>query len=283
MTIGEVARRAGVATSTVRYYERRGLLAGRRRRSGQRRYREETLRRLVFIGMLQDAGLALDDIDGILGAADVARVEGDRRAAARRARRGDRAPRAGPDLPRGRPAVPLRPPGDRLQDHGRRDRPPPRPVRRCRLVTDESLSLEVEHDGLVVARCLRCPGCSNFNALDDAVRRARSQAAVDDLADRPDVACDRAARCRGRALRRGRRSQGQCVPAARGRLGGRAATAPARGNGCSSSSTSCARGDGRRVARSRDRRRRSWPRPATSASPRPTRSCASPSLRSVSR
>ena len=38
-----------------------------------------TLRRLVFIGMLQDAGLALDDIDGILHAGDVARVEGDRR------------------------------------------------------------------------------------------------------------------------------------------------------------------------------------------------------------
>ena len=66
--IGEVARRAGVPTSTVRYYERRGLLSPDARQSGQRRYRTETLRRLVFIGMLQDAGLALDDIAGILGA-----------------------------------------------------------------------------------------------------------------------------------------------------------------------------------------------------------------------
>jgi DNA-binding transcriptional MerR regulator len=71
LTIGEVARRAGVATSAVRYYERRGLIAADARRSGQRRYRAATLRRLVFIGMLQDAGLQLDEIDGILGAATV--------------------------------------------------------------------------------------------------------------------------------------------------------------------------------------------------------------------
>lgn len=71
-TIGETARRAGVATSTVRFYERRGLLTADARRSGQRRYRLETMRRLVFIGMLQDAGLTLDDIAGVLGATDVA-------------------------------------------------------------------------------------------------------------------------------------------------------------------------------------------------------------------
>ena len=72
LTIGEVAKRAGVATSTIRYYEREGLLAADARQSGQRRFRDETLRRLVFIGMLQDAGLALDDIGGILNAVDVA-------------------------------------------------------------------------------------------------------------------------------------------------------------------------------------------------------------------
>jgi MerR family redox-sensitive transcriptional activator SoxR len=69
--IGELARRAGVATSAVRYYERRGLLRADARRAGQRRYRRATLRRLVFIGMLQDAGLSLDDIDGVINAADV--------------------------------------------------------------------------------------------------------------------------------------------------------------------------------------------------------------------
>jgi len=71
LTIGEVAAQAGVATSTIRYYERRGLLVADARVSGQRRYTTDSLRHLVFIGMLQDAGLALDDIDGILHAADV--------------------------------------------------------------------------------------------------------------------------------------------------------------------------------------------------------------------
>src|SRR5690242_13795067 len=69
LPIGEVARRAGVPTSTIRYYERRGLLPADARSSGQRRYKPATLRRLVFIGMLQDAGLSLDDIERILRAA----------------------------------------------------------------------------------------------------------------------------------------------------------------------------------------------------------------------
>jgi DNA-binding transcriptional MerR regulator len=68
LSIGEVAIIAGVATSAVRYYERRGLLMPDTRRSGQRRYGVATLRRLIFIGMLQDAGLSLDDIDGLLHA-----------------------------------------------------------------------------------------------------------------------------------------------------------------------------------------------------------------------
>src|SRR6516164_4428609 len=71
MTIGEVAHRAHVATSTIRYYERRGLLSADARQSGQRRYRVETLRRLVFIGMMQDIGLTLDEVHGVLHAATV--------------------------------------------------------------------------------------------------------------------------------------------------------------------------------------------------------------------
>jgi len=61
-----------VATSAVRFYEREGLLVPDDRRSGQRRYRTDSLRRLVFIGMLQDAGLTLDDIAGVLQAGSVA-------------------------------------------------------------------------------------------------------------------------------------------------------------------------------------------------------------------
>ncbi len=72
LTIGEVARRAGIATSAVRFYERQGLLSADDRTSGQRRFRLETLRRLVFIGMLQDAGLSLDEIREILDASTVA-------------------------------------------------------------------------------------------------------------------------------------------------------------------------------------------------------------------
>ncbi len=69
--IGEVARRAGVATSAIRYYERLGLLDPPARQGGRRCYRTADLRRLVFIGMLQDAGLQLDDVKVVLEAGDV--------------------------------------------------------------------------------------------------------------------------------------------------------------------------------------------------------------------
>jgi MerR family redox-sensitive transcriptional activator SoxR len=71
LSIGEVGSRVGLATSAIRYYERRGLVHADARVSGQRRYRPETVRRLVFIGMLQDAGLDLDEIDGVLHAVAV--------------------------------------------------------------------------------------------------------------------------------------------------------------------------------------------------------------------
>ena len=68
LSIGDLATQADVPTSTIRYYDRIGLLPADDRRSGQRRYATATLRRLVFIGMMQDAGLSLDDIAGVLGA-----------------------------------------------------------------------------------------------------------------------------------------------------------------------------------------------------------------------
>lgn len=71
LTIGEVATRVGLATSAIRYYERRGLVRADARVSGQRRFRGDTVRRLAFIGMLQDAGLDLQEIDGVLHAGDV--------------------------------------------------------------------------------------------------------------------------------------------------------------------------------------------------------------------
>jgi DNA-binding transcriptional MerR regulator len=72
MTIGEMARQAHLAPSAIRYYERRGLLSADARQSGQRRFRTETLRRLVFIGMMQDIGLNLGEVNGILLAATTA-------------------------------------------------------------------------------------------------------------------------------------------------------------------------------------------------------------------
>lgn len=70
MTIGQAAAVVGVATSTLRYYERRGLVVADGRSAGQRRYGPATVRRLVFVQMLQDAGLSLDDIQGVLDAED---------------------------------------------------------------------------------------------------------------------------------------------------------------------------------------------------------------------
>jgi DNA-binding transcriptional MerR regulator len=70
LTIGEVAAQVGVATSALRYYERRGLVSADARVSGQRRYERSTVRRLAFVQMLQDAGLSLDEIQGVLGAGD---------------------------------------------------------------------------------------------------------------------------------------------------------------------------------------------------------------------
>jgi len=50
LTIGEAARRAGVATSSIRYYERLGLLPQPERSHGQRRYDADVLGKLGFIG-----------------------------------------------------------------------------------------------------------------------------------------------------------------------------------------------------------------------------------------
>ena len=70
LPIGEVAGIVDVATSALRYYERRGLVTPDARVSGQRRYSPATVRRVVFVQMLQDAGRSLDGIQGVLEADD---------------------------------------------------------------------------------------------------------------------------------------------------------------------------------------------------------------------
>lgn len=67
LTIGKVARQAGVNIQTVRYYERRGLLSPNRYRdSGYRLYTEESVRKLRFIKNAQALGFTLNEISGLL-------------------------------------------------------------------------------------------------------------------------------------------------------------------------------------------------------------------------
>jgi len=62
MTIGDVARRSGVASSALRFYEERGLISSERAGSGHRRYPRSVLRRVAFIVYAQRVGLSLEEI-----------------------------------------------------------------------------------------------------------------------------------------------------------------------------------------------------------------------------
>jgi MerR family redox-sensitive transcriptional activator SoxR len=70
LTIGQVAKRAGLNLSAIRYYEAKGLLPEAPRISGQRRYGEDTLARLGVIDVAKRAGFSLDDIQVLLAADD---------------------------------------------------------------------------------------------------------------------------------------------------------------------------------------------------------------------
>ena len=66
LTIGETADRAGVATSTLRFYEAEGLIEAARTEGNQRRFRRAELRRIALIRVAQSFGLTLDDIRAAL-------------------------------------------------------------------------------------------------------------------------------------------------------------------------------------------------------------------------
>jgi MerR family copper efflux transcriptional regulator len=67
LTIGAVARRAGVGIDTIRYYEREGLLpVPQRRASGYRDYGPGVVGRLRFIRRAKDLGFTLEDIRELL-------------------------------------------------------------------------------------------------------------------------------------------------------------------------------------------------------------------------
>src|SRR5204863_1112524 len=62
LTISEVSRRSGVASSALRFHEDRGLLASERAGAGHRRYPRPVLRRIAFIVFAQRVGLTLEEI-----------------------------------------------------------------------------------------------------------------------------------------------------------------------------------------------------------------------------
>jgi MerR family redox-sensitive transcriptional activator SoxR len=62
LTIGEISRRSGVASSALRFYEERGLISSERAGSGHRRFPRAVLRRIAFIVFAQRIGLSLDEI-----------------------------------------------------------------------------------------------------------------------------------------------------------------------------------------------------------------------------
>lgn len=67
LSIGEVAARAGLRTSHIRYYERVGVLPLPDRLGGQRRYHPEVLHRLAIVDVAQRAGFTLEEIRELTG------------------------------------------------------------------------------------------------------------------------------------------------------------------------------------------------------------------------
>ncbi|MCS3426892.1 redox-sensitive transcriptional activator SoxR [Leucobacter aridicollis] len=65
LTIGEVAARAGIATSAIRFYEQEGLITSVRTAGNQRRYPRHTLRRLSIIGYAKRLGIPLTEVAAV--------------------------------------------------------------------------------------------------------------------------------------------------------------------------------------------------------------------------
>lgn len=67
LTIGQVARQAGVGVETIRFYEREGLIAEpARRESGYRQYGPEAVTRIRFVRHARDLGFSLKEIRELL-------------------------------------------------------------------------------------------------------------------------------------------------------------------------------------------------------------------------
>ncbi|AWH52540.1 redox-sensitive transcriptional activator SoxR [Stenotrophomonas sp. ESTM1D_MKCIP4_1] len=62
LSVGDVARRSGVAVSALHFYERKGLISSLRTAGNQRRYAREVLRRLAVIRVAQRVGMPLEAV-----------------------------------------------------------------------------------------------------------------------------------------------------------------------------------------------------------------------------
>jgi MerR family transcriptional regulator, redox-sensitive transcriptional activator SoxR len=62
LTVGQVAKRSGVAVSALHYYESEGLITSWRNQGNQRRYAREVLRRVAVIKAAQRSGISLASI-----------------------------------------------------------------------------------------------------------------------------------------------------------------------------------------------------------------------------
>lgn len=78
LAIGDVAARAGLRTSALRYYERIGLLPEAERVGGKRRYAPDVLERLAVIATAQRAGLSLGEVRELLDGVDAGEPAGER-------------------------------------------------------------------------------------------------------------------------------------------------------------------------------------------------------------
>ncbi len=81
LDIAEVARRAGLAASALRYYEEKGLVQPIGRRGLRRVYAEDVLERLALIALGRAAGLSLEEIATMLAADGGTRIDRARLAA----------------------------------------------------------------------------------------------------------------------------------------------------------------------------------------------------------
>jgi MerR family transcriptional regulator, redox-sensitive transcriptional activator SoxR len=74
LTIGELARRTGIAVSAIRFYETKGLVSSIRSAGGQRRFLRSDIRRLSFVLIAQQLGFSIQEIGAALSTLPVNRA-----------------------------------------------------------------------------------------------------------------------------------------------------------------------------------------------------------------